>query len=124
LSKSLLFFLTKNRQIYKAIKELKRKREEVNMLSIKEQIKGKDIEILTYISKIAESKYGTSLEYAYKKLKELTEGIKGFPNRLLKAFPDLEKQYHNSFEKMKQYRLQEQAKRKAFKEKCKNKYKK
>ena len=59
-----------------------------------------------------------------KKLKELTEGIKGFPNRLLKAFPDLEKQYHNSFEKMKQYRLQEQAKRKAFKEKCKNKYKK
>ncbi len=67
------FFLTKNRQIYKAIKELKRKREEVNMLSIKEQIKGKDIEILTYISKIAESKYGTSLEYAYKKLKELTK---------------------------------------------------
>ena len=43
------------------------------MLSIKEQIKGKDIEILTYISKIAESKYGTSLEYAYKKLKELTK---------------------------------------------------
>ena len=59
-----------------------------------------------------------------KKLKELTEGIKGFPNRLLKAFPDLEKQYHNSFEKMKQYRLQEKEKRKAFKEKLKNKYKK
>ena len=59
-----------------------------------------------------------------KKLKELTEGIKGFPNRLLKAFPDLEREYHNSFEKMKQYRMQEKAKRKEFGEKLKNKYKK
>lgn len=57
-----------------------------------------------------------------KKLKELTEGIKGFPNRLLKAFPDLEREYHNSFEKMKQYRLQEKEKRKQIKEnKKKNK---
>ncbi len=67
------FFLTKNRQIYKAIEELKRKKEEVNMLSIKEKIEGKDVEILVYISEIAESKYGASLEYAYKKLKELSK---------------------------------------------------
>lgn len=59
-----------------------------------------------------------------KKLKELTEGIKGFPNRLLKAFPDLEKEYHNSFEKMKEYRLQEKKKRKELKEKYRKKYKK
>lgn len=59
-----------------------------------------------------------------KKLKELTEGIKGFPNRLLKAFPDLEKQYHNSFEKMKEYRLQEKEKRKEIKAKDKNRLKK
>ena len=59
-----------------------------------------------------------------KKLRELSEGIKGFPNRLLKAFPDLERQYHNSFEKMKEYRLQEKEKRKELKEKYKNKYKK
>jgi len=58
-----------------------------------------------------------------KKLKELTEGIKGFPNRLLKAFPDLERQYHNSFEKMKEYRKQEKDKRKELKEKYKNKFK-
>jgi len=58
-----------------------------------------------------------------KKLKELTEGIKGFPNRLLKAFPDLEKQYHNSFEKMKEYRMQEKERRKALKAKYKNKLK-
>lgn len=54
-----------------------------------------------------------------KKLKELSEGIKGFPNRLLKAFPTLEKQYHVSFEKMKEYRIQEKEKRKKFKEKYK-----
>lgn len=67
------FFLMKNKQIYKAIEELKRKREEVNMLSIKEKIEGKDVEILAYISEIAQSKYGVSLEYGYKKLKELSK---------------------------------------------------
>lgn len=56
-----------------------------------------------------------------KKLKELSEGIKGFPSRLLKAFPNIDKQYHNSFEKMKEYRIQEKAKRKEFKAKYKNK---
>lgn len=59
-----------------------------------------------------------------KKLKELSEGIKGFPSRLLKAFPTLEKQYHTSFEKMKEYRIQEKERRKEFKEKynLKNKH--
>ena len=41
-----------------------------------------------------------------KKLKESIEGFKTFPSRLLNAFPDLEKQYHNSFEIMKKYRDQ------------------
>lgn len=50
-----------------------------------------------------------------KKLKELTEGFKAFPNRLLKAFPDLEKNYHNSFEKMREYRLQEKLKKEKLK---------
>lgn len=67
------FFFTKNKQIYNAIRELKRKQEEVNILSIKENIKGKSTGILKYISNIAESRYGTSLEYAYKKLKELSK---------------------------------------------------
>lgn len=47
-----------------------------------------------------------------KKLKELTAGIKGFPNRLLKAFPNLESKYHHSFEMMKKYREQEKEKKK------------
>lgn len=67
------FFLVKHKQIYNAIQELRRKKEEVNVLSIKNQIKGKDNEILKYISGIAESQYGSSLNYAYKKLKELSK---------------------------------------------------
>lgn len=46
-----------------------------------------------------------------KKLKELTANFKAFPSRLLKAFPDLEKNYHTSFEKMKKYREQEKLKK-------------
>lgn len=58
-----------------------------------------------------------------KKLKELSEGIKGFPSRLLKAFPNIDKEYHNSFEKMKEYRIQEKERRKKAKAntKCKKK---
>ena len=67
------FLNARNRQIYKAIEELKLEKEEINIISIKEKIKGKDIDILKYISKIAESKYGTSLEYTYKKIKELSK---------------------------------------------------
>ena len=64
------FFMKKHKQIIKAIEELKRKKQEVNILSIKNTIQGKDVEILKYISIIAESKYGTSINYAYKELKK------------------------------------------------------
>lgn len=67
------FFITKNKQIYNAIAELKRNKEEVNILSIKNATKGKDTKILNYISTIAESKFGSSLEYAYKELKRLSK---------------------------------------------------
>ena len=60
------FFIQKHRQIIKAILELKNKREEINILSIKEKIKGKDTDILRYISNIAECKYGSSIQYAYR----------------------------------------------------------
>lgn len=80
------FFLIKNKQIYNAIKELRRKKEEVNILSIKNEIKGKDNEILKYISGIAESQYGSSINYAYKKLKELSK-----KRELMKFNKNLEK---------------------------------
>ncbi len=79
------FFITKNRQIYEAIENLKRKKEEINILSIKDSIKGKDVDILLYISEIAESRYGSSFEYAYTKLKELSK-----KRKLLKFNKDLE----------------------------------
>ena len=43
------FFMIRNKQIYNAIEELKGKKEEVNILSIKEQIKRKDVDILKYL---------------------------------------------------------------------------
>ncbi len=56
-----------------------------------------------------------------KKLKESIEGFKTFPNRLLKAFPDLERQNHKSFEIMKNYREQLKEKKKEMKLKNKKK---
>lgn len=67
------FFLIKNKQIFAAIEKLRKKKEEVNILSIKKTIEGKDTEILKYISKIAESKFGSSIDYAYKELKRLSK---------------------------------------------------
>ena len=67
------FFLQKNKQIIKAILELKNRNEEINILSIKEKIKGKDTDILRYISNIAECKYGSSIQYAYRELKRLSK---------------------------------------------------
>ncbi len=65
------FFIIKHKQIINAIEKLKAKKEEINIISIKNTIKGKDTEILSYIGTIAESKYGTSIEYAYRELKRL-----------------------------------------------------
>lgn len=67
------FFIIKHKQIINAIEKLKAKKEEINIISIKNAIKGKDTEILSYISTIAESKYGTSIEYAYRELKRLSK---------------------------------------------------
>ena len=55
--------------------------------------------------------------------KESIEGFRTFPNRLLKAFPDLERQYHNSFEIMKKYREQLKKIRKDLKKEDKKKKK-
>ena len=80
------FFITKNKQIYKAINELKQKKEEINIISIKNQIKGKNVEILKYISTIAESKFGSSVEYAYRELKRISK-----KRKLLKINKEIEK---------------------------------
>lgn len=67
------FFLQKHKQLAESIINLKNKKEEINIISIKNSIKGKDTEILKYISIIAESKFGSSMDYAYKELKRLSK---------------------------------------------------
>lgn len=56
-----------------------------------------------------------------KRLKESIENFKVFPSRLLKAFPTIEKDNHNSFELMKNYREQLKKTRKELKQKAKEK---
>lgn len=82
------FFITRNKLIFRAIQELKREKIEVNLLSIKDKIKGKDVEILKYISMIAESRFGSSLEYAYKELKRLSK-----TRKLVKIEKEIEKDF-------------------------------
>lgn len=67
------FFLTKHKQIIKAVQKLIDKKEEVNLISIKNKIEGKDVEIIKYITTIAESRFGSSVEYSYKELKRLSK---------------------------------------------------
>lgn len=67
------FFLQKNKQIFTAIQELKAKKEEINLLSIKQKIKSESKEILKYLTDLADFVYGTSINYAYKELKRLSK---------------------------------------------------
>ena len=53
--------------------KLQEKVNKKNILSVKNKINGKDTEILKYISIIAESRFGSSIEYAYKELKRLSK---------------------------------------------------
>lgn len=59
-----------------------------------------------------------------KRLKESIAGFKAFPNRLLEAFPNLERQNHKSFDIMRKYREQLKEKRKETKLKIKDNLKK
>jgi len=67
------FTTERNRQIYMAIKKLKKENKEINVISIKNEINPNSVEILTYLSDLAEFRYGTSLEYAYKTLRNMTK---------------------------------------------------
>lgn len=87
------FFLQKHKQIVKAILEIKNKKEEVNILNIKNKIKGKDTEILAYISKIAECRYGSSIEYSFKELKRLSK-----KRKLIKLSNEMQEQIENEYE--------------------------
>lgn len=74
------FVSAKNQQIYKAIKELKEKKQEINIKSICQQIKGDEFNIAAYISDMQDNtiKYRCTSEYAYEKVKEFTKKRKTY----------------------------------------------
>lgn len=62
-----------NKKIINAINELKIKKEDISMLTIKNKINSKSNKILTYISSLGEYIYKTNPDVAYKILKEKTK---------------------------------------------------
>lgn len=67
------FVSNKNKQILKAIKELKFKKEEVSMLTIKNKLNSKDDKILKYLSDLGTYIYKTTPQTAYEILKNNTK---------------------------------------------------
>jgi len=67
------FVSNKNKQILKAIKELKFKKEEVSMLTIKNKLNSKDDKILKYLSDLGIYIYKTTPQTAYEILKNNTK---------------------------------------------------
>lgn len=74
------FINAKNKQVYTAIKNLKDKKQEINIKSICSEIKGNEWDITTYISEMQDNtyKYKCTLDYAYAKIKEFTKKRKTF----------------------------------------------
>lgn len=62
-----------NQKIIKAINELRAKKEEISILSIKNRINSKSSTILKYLSNLGEYSYKTNVDSVYKMLKENTK---------------------------------------------------
>ena len=62
-----------NQKIIKAINELKAKKEEISILSIKNRMSSKSSTILEYLSNLGEYSYKTNVDSVYKMLKENTK---------------------------------------------------
>lgn len=74
------FINARNKQIFQAISNLKNKKQEINIKSICEEIKGNEGDIVVYISQMQDElfKYKCSLDYAYTRIKALTKKRKTF----------------------------------------------
>lgn len=74
------FINAKNKQIFKAIKNLKNKKQEINIKSISDNIGANDWDVIIYISNMQDNlyKYKCSLDYAYSKIKNMTKKRKIF----------------------------------------------
>lgn len=67
------FVYDRNKKIATAIIELRKEKKEISMISVKGKIKANQKQVLEYISNIGNNIYGTSLDEAYIKLKNLTK---------------------------------------------------
>ena len=72
------FINIKNKTIARAIIKIKTQKEEISVLSVQNKIKGKQKEILEYISSLGNNIYGITAEGCYNRLKELSKKRKMF----------------------------------------------
>ena len=72
------FINIKNKQIARAIKELKQEKQEISILSVQNKIQGNQKQILEYISSLGDNVYGITADDCYNKLKGLTKKRKVF----------------------------------------------
>ena len=72
------FINIKNKQIPRAIKELKEETQEISILSVQNKIQGNQKQILEYISSLGDNVYGITADDCYNKLKGLSKKRKVF----------------------------------------------
>ena len=72
------FINIKNKQIARAIKELKQEKQEISILSVQNKIQGNQKQILEYISSLGDNVYGITADDCYNKLKGLSKKRKVF----------------------------------------------
>jgi len=86
------FIDIKNKEIARAILELKKNKEEVSILTIQNKVRGDKTKALEYISTLNNSVWGTSEEKCYKKLKEYSKKrtLKREAEKILKELQEVE----------------------------------
>lgn len=72
------FINDRNKKIAKAINELKAKKEDISMLTVKSKIKANSKQVLEYITTLGNNVYGTNIDDMYKKLIQLSQKRKIF----------------------------------------------
>ena len=88
------FFIKKHQQIAKAILELKKDKEEINILSVQNRIKANNTaEVIRYIADLGNNIFGVSIDYAYRELKRLSK-----KRKLLEISQEIQKDVENESE--------------------------
>ena len=72
------FINDRNKKIAKAINDLKAKKEDISMLTVKSKIKANSKQVLEYITTLGNNVYGTNIDDMYKKLIQFSQKRKIF----------------------------------------------